>query len=84
MENRPSDAEEQPDYHAYLLRMWRDNAGRQTWRASLESAHSGVRRGFADLEALFSYLRRQAVQGPDGQLLDEHQGAGSEQFKERR
>jgi hypothetical protein len=58
MEKGPSDAEEQPDYHAYLLRLWRDNAGRKTWRASLESARSGMRTGFANLGELFSFLER--------------------------
>jgi hypothetical protein len=65
MEKRPRDVEEQPDYHAYLLRMWRENAGRQTWRASLESAQSGLRKGFASLNELFRFLERTADLEPN-------------------
>jgi len=44
-------------YEAYLLRVWEsDQAGESIWRASLESTHTGERRGFADLDGLFAYL----------------------------
>jgi hypothetical protein len=65
MDKRPTDAEEQPDYHAYLLRMWRENARRVTWRASLESPHSGLRKGFASLGELFTFLERAIGLEPD-------------------
>lgn len=65
MDNSRMDAEEKPDYHAYLLRLWRENAGRQTWRASLESAQSGMRKGFASLGELFSFLERATGLEPD-------------------
>ncbi len=52
-------AGEQADYVSYLLRLWRENDGEKGWRASLESAHTGERRGFADLNALFDFLQRQ-------------------------
>ena len=65
MDKRSTDAEEEPDYHAYLLRLWRENAGRQTWRASLESSHSGLRKGFASLGELFSFLERATGLEPD-------------------
>ncbi len=44
-------------YLAYMLRLWRVNteAG-PVWRTSLEDPHTGERRGFADLEALFAFL----------------------------
>lgn len=44
-------------YLAYLLRLWEvdDEAG-PTWRASLESPHTGERRGFLDLEELLAFL----------------------------
>jgi hypothetical protein len=50
-------AGEQSDYQSYLLRLWRVNGGQEDWRASLESAHTGERRGFATLGALFDYVR---------------------------
>ena len=43
-------------YHALLLRIWRvESEG--AWRASIEDAHSGERRGFSDLTALLSFLQ---------------------------
>lgn len=45
------------DYHASLLRLWREGE-RGPWRASLQDADSGERVGFADLERLFAYLLR--------------------------
>jgi hypothetical protein len=45
-------------YLAFLLRLWRvDGGGEATWRASLEDAHSGERRGFSDLSALQVFLQ---------------------------
>jgi hypothetical protein len=51
------------DYHAVLLRLWRDGPG-GAWRASLQHAESGERIGFARLEQLFAYLRRLATHTP--------------------
>ena len=48
---------EQSHYQSYLLRLWRVDIGREGWRASIESAHTGERRGFATLDALFDYVR---------------------------
>jgi hypothetical protein len=59
MDNISRGAEEQPDYQSYLLRLWRESDGERGWRASLESARTGERRGFADLNALFDFLQRQ-------------------------
>lgn len=58
----------QPDYLSFLLRLWRvsdegksqPNAKKAVWRASLENPHTGERKGFASLEALFDFLREQA------------------------
>jgi hypothetical protein len=51
---------EQPSYISYMLRLWRVNeAGRSIWRASLEDPHTGKQMGFADLDGLFTFLRRQ-------------------------
>lgn len=71
--------ETQPRYMAYLLRLWQpsdDEAELQNgepprcwkgavWRASLESAHTGELKGFASLDDLFSFLRRQT-----GMMID--------------
>ena len=46
----------QPDYHSYLLRLWRAQDDGYAWRASLEEVESGERRSFASLEALWDYL----------------------------
>jgi len=47
-------------YLSYLLRLWQIKSGGElVWRASLESPHTGERRGFASLEALFAFLRWQ-------------------------
>jgi hypothetical protein len=50
-------------YLAYLLRLWQvakeDGTG---WRASLENAHTGRRRSFANLAELFSFLEEETRQ----------------------
>lgn len=55
-----------PAYLSYLLRLWR-TGDRETnsWRGSLEDAHTGERQGFASLEALMAYLR--VVMAGEGQ-----------------
>jgi hypothetical protein len=54
------------DYAAYLLRMWREKGtGLTRWRASLQDPHSGERVGFANLEELFGYLRRETGDLPE-------------------
>lgn len=53
-------------YLALLLRFWRvDSGGQSVWRASLEDAHTGERRGFSDLLALQGFLQT---------LLEAHSG----------
>jgi hypothetical protein len=55
--------------------MWResgageppDEKGRQIWRASLVSTLTGKRRGFANLDDLFCFLRQHEIE-----LLDRH------------
>lgn len=60
MSKRPS------AYHSYLLRMWLvEDKGTTSWRASLESPHSGERYNFATLDELFTFLRRQTGQPAD-------------------
>jgi hypothetical protein len=55
-----------PDYHAYLLRLWRTRqADRSVWRASLEDPHTGERRGFASLAQLVDYLQHTLEEQPE-------------------
>jgi hypothetical protein len=52
--------EKQPDYSAYMLRVWRTQRdGKAAWRVSLKSARTGECNRFASLEDLFDYLRQQ-------------------------
>ena len=58
---------EQPQYQAYLLRLWQVRAaGIWVWRASLEDAQTGSRRGFDSVDALCCHLRRQGDAPPAG------------------
>jgi hypothetical protein len=44
---------------SYLLRLWQaEQGGVGVWRASLQSAHTGERRGFASLAELYVYLEQ--------------------------
>ena len=53
-------------YLSYLVRLWQASSGGElVWRASLEDPHTGERRGFACLEALFAFLRQQTGTVPD-------------------
>lgn len=53
-------SKEQSGYISYLLRVWRaQGEGETVWRASLESPHTGERKGFASLNKLFAFLRQQ-------------------------
>jgi hypothetical protein len=56
--------EQRRGYVAYMLRLWQARAEDGiTWRASLESAGTGERFGFAGLEDLFRFLEREASAG---------------------
>ncbi len=58
--NESAMSEKPRRYLSYLLRLWQIKSGGElVWRASLESPHTGERRGFASLEALFAFLRQQ-------------------------
>jgi hypothetical protein len=55
-------------YSSYLLRLWQTAGdGERVCRASLESAHSSERVGFASLDALMSFLRRECRVAPGGE-----------------
>ena len=57
-----------PTYRAFLLRCWRETGagpgGQATWRFCLvEPGNGETERGFASLEALMAYLRRELAAG---------------------
>jgi hypothetical protein len=58
--------DQSPCYLAFLLRLWcvTEEDG-VVWRASLEDAHSGERRGFASLKSLCLFLN-ELTQGVTG------------------
>jgi hypothetical protein len=65
-------SERRPGYRAYLLRLWQVRAAGETqWRASLENAHTGERRGFPSLERLVDYLRAETGAQESGRRDDE-------------
>lgn len=55
---------ERTTYQAYLLRIWREG-NNPTWRAMLESTHTGSRQNFADVQQLISYLLTKTEESPD-------------------
>ena len=61
-----------PRYQAYLLRLWQERtqrpSGPAVWRFSLEEPQTGIRRGFASLEAVMAFIERQ-IEG-DGLPLE--------------
>ncbi len=53
-------SDEPHDYYSFLLRLWQTSShGKVVWRASLESAQTGERCGFADLASLVAFLEQQ-------------------------
>jgi hypothetical protein len=60
-----------PLYRAQILRMWTDAPARRlpAWRFSLEDTNTGVRSGFADLDALIEHVMDLMEQFPE-QLSD--------------
>ncbi len=61
---------EPQSYQSYLLRLWCVPGERgATWRASLENPQTGERHGFASLDAMVAFLRRQIdpAPGPRGE-----------------
>ncbi len=52
-------------YVAFLVRLWSVHPnGELVWRASAENVHTGERHGFADLTALFDFLRAVVEEEP--------------------
>jgi hypothetical protein len=59
MKDQPPE-QEQRRYISYLLRLWQAGSKQElVWRASLESAYTGERRGFANLTELFAFLEKE-------------------------
>jgi hypothetical protein len=59
---RAAMANQQIDYVSYLLRLWRvREEERYVWHASLENTTTSQRRGFANLDELFQFLREQTT-----------------------
>ena len=53
---------------SYLLCLWRGDVADPAWHASLENPMTGERKGFADLEALFRFIRAETMKLPlDGE-----------------
>jgi hypothetical protein len=65
-------------YRAYLLRLWQAEGddGRLVWRAALEDARTGERRGFADLSLLCAFLEAQTAAWTEGAAPAPEQEAG--------
>lgn len=56
----------QPDYFAYLVRIWHvEDGGQDLWRASAQSPATGETLGFGSLEQLFAFLQAQAMGSTD-------------------
>lgn len=52
------------NYHAYLVRLWRDDR-QQPWRAELVSPRTGEAVRFGTAEQLFSYMQEQMAADVD-------------------
>ncbi len=51
---------------AYLIRLWQVHCeGQMVWRASLEDAHSGEKKGFGNPAGLFAFLQEKLDLKPD-------------------
>lgn len=61
-------SEERRRYTSYLLRLWQtERKGALVWRASLESAHTGERRGFSSLVELCAFLEQETAAAESGE-----------------
>ena len=70
---------ERRGYISYLLRLWRtESREKSLWHASLESASTGERRGFAGLEDLVAFLQEQTDSPPAPVEGREHRGEGGD------
>ena len=49
---------ESDSYHAFLLRLWKDDQD-VGWRAAVENTHDGSKQGFATLQQFIAFLEAQ-------------------------
>jgi hypothetical protein len=61
---------EKRQYRVFLLRLWQADGDDSTpiWRAALEDARTGERRGFADLARLCAFLEERTAAWTEGVL----------------
>jgi hypothetical protein len=78
MDDTRKDAGRRTDYLSYLLRLWRNSEERFAWRASLTSPDTGERVGFASLDDLVRFLRRQIGQASDANGDQDEAGRGGD------
>ncbi|HEY73505.1 MAG: hypothetical protein B6I35_02450 [Anaerolineaceae bacterium 4572_32.2] len=72
----------QRGYISYLLRLWQiRSAGELVWRASLESSHTGERKGFASLADLFTFLEQEISRAARGQAASNVDEKGGDDHK---
>ena len=59
-------------YFAFLLRLWQSSHDNENiWHASLEDSRTGVKHGFASLEALMEYIQNLIKETVDGESTTE-------------
>ena len=64
---------------AYLLRLWQTRSKRElVWRASLESARTGERRGFANLTDLLTFLEQETIHAAQRQTAPDADEKGGD------
>ncbi len=60
------ESDEHKHYAAYLVRLWKEKGTEHDqWRASVEDPRTGERRGFANIEDLFAFLRERTASSGD-------------------
>lgn len=67
---------DEADYMAFMIRLWRER-NMTSWRATLESPHTGERYGFADLETLFAFIQSQTNETTTPAEPTDHDGEPS-------
>ena len=74
----------QKRYLSYLLRLWQESDGNPPlWRAYLEGAQSGERRGFASMAELFDFLESETAQGQPESSTSEKGGHAEEKHNRK-
>lgn len=77
MDGSSLNSEESAIYRSYLLRMWQEGQAGDSWRASLQSASTGERQGFASLDSLFDFIRCEAASARTGSPSEDCQSYAS-------